>query len=308
MALSPAGTPAPVAKPREARLRWVFAWHDARNFVRRVWEGADETNIPFLASGLAFDTLLAAVPFVVVVLALVGYVLSANAAASRLDVTSYLRHLFPSYGPRVGAGPFEPVVHLAEGVTRSRGQLTLVGLPLFVFFATRLFGSLRVALCEVFDTRETRPLLRAKLSDAGLVVATALLVVLNIVVSEGIALAVRRLGFLEYFAAQLLAFAFLLVLFVMIFKYAPAQRIRWDTALVAAIACALGVDVAKELLGSYFRAFVNPEQLSSNATLGGIILLVAWVYYMTFVLLIGAQIAQVYELRRRQAAQRAVLH
>ena len=29
---------------------------------------------------------------------------------------------------------------------------------------------------------------------------------------------------------------------------------------------------------------------------------------MTFVFLVGAEIAQVYELRRRQAAQRAVLH
>lgn len=291
----------------EARLRWVFAWHDARNFVRRVWEGAGETNIPFLASGLAFDLLLAAVPFVVVVLALVGYVLSANATAARLDLTSYLRHLFPSYGSRLGAGPFEPVVRIAANVVRSRGQLSLVGLPLFIFFATRLFGSLRAALCEVFDTRETRPLLKVKLYDAVLVLATGLLIVLNIVLSEGAALAVRRLAFTEYFAAQLLAFAFLLALFVMIFKYAPAQRIRWDTALVAAVACAIGVDVAKELLGAYLRTFVSPEQLTRNATLGGIILLVAWVYYMTFVFLIGAQIAQVYELRRRQAAQRAVL-
>jgi len=292
----------------EKGLRWVFAWHDARNFVRRVWEGALEANIPFLASGLAFDFLLAAVPFVVVVLALIGYALSAHAAASRLDLTSYLRHLFPSYGPRLGAGPFEPVIRLAQDVVQSRGKLSLVGFPLFIFFATRLFGSLRAALCEVFDTTETRPLLRAKLFDAEMVLATALLVVLNVALSEGIGLEVRHLGFVEYFGAQLLAFAFLIVLFVMIFKYAPAHRIRWDTALVAAVACAVGFDVAKELLGAYFRATMDPERMTGNATLGAVVVLVAWVYYMTFVFLVGAQIAQVYELRRRQAAQRAVLH
>ena len=292
----------------DERLRWVFAWHDVRNFVRRVWQGADEANIPFLASGLAFDFLLAAVPFVVVVLALVGYVLNANAVASRLDLSSYLRHLFPSYGARLGAGPFEPVIRMAEDVVRSRGKLSLVGFPLFVFFATRLFGSLRAALCEVFDTTETRSFLRGKLSDAVLVCATALLVTLNVALSEGIGLAVRHLHFVEYFAAQLLAFAFLIALFVMIFKYAPARRVRWDTALVAAAACAVGFDVAKELLGAYFRAFMSPDQLTGNATLAAIILMVAWVYYMTFVFLVGAQIAQVYQLRRRQTAQRAVLH
>jgi membrane protein len=292
----------------ERRLRWVFAWHDARNFVRRVWEGVGEANIPFLASGLAFDLLLAAVPFVIVVLALIGYVLNANAAASRLDLTSYLRHLVPSYGPNLGAGPFEPVIRMAADIVRSRDKLSLFGLPLFVFFATRLFGSLRAALCEVFDTRETRPLLKAKLADAVLVLATGLLIVLNIALSEGIALAVRHLVFVEYFAAQLVAFGFLIMLFVMIFEYAPARRIRWDTALVAALACAVGFDLAKELLSLYFRTFVTAERFTGNATLGGIILLVGWVYYMTFVFLIGAQIAQVYELRRRQAAQRAVLH
>jgi membrane protein len=278
-----------------------------RNFVRRVWEGADESNVSFLASGLTFDALLAAIPFCFVVLSLVGYVLNAKAAASRVDLGVYLHQLLPSYGRSSGRDPFEPVIVLAQEAVRSRGKLSLVGFPLFIWFATRLFGSLRAALCEVFDTQETRSWLRGKLYDAGLVVGTGLLVVANVLLSEGIALVVPRLGFLEYFAAQVLAFASVIVVFVMIFKYAPARRIRWDTALVAALACAVGFDVAKEALGFYFRTFVRPDQLVSNATLGAIILFVGWVYYMTFVFLLGGQIAQVYELRRRQAAQRAVL-
>ena len=290
----------------DRRRRWIFVWHDVRGFIRRVYEGAVESKVPFLASGLAFDALLAAVPFGAVVLALVGHVLNANAAALRLDLSDYLAYLLPSYG--AGPSPFEPLIRLAEGVVRSRGRLSLVGLPLFVWFATRLFGSLRAALCEVFDTRETRSWLRGKLSDAGLVLVTGLLFAASLVLSEGAGVVARHLGFLEYFAAQLAAFAFLIALFVMIFKYGPAHRVRWDTAMVAAVTCALGFDFAKELLSVYFRSLVRPEQLVSDATLGAIILLVAWVYYMTFVFLIGGQIAQVYELRRRQAAQRAVLH
>jgi membrane protein len=291
---------------QDRRRRWIFVWHDVRNFVRRVYEGAEESNVPFLASGLAFDTLLAALPLGAVILALVGHVLSANAAASRLDLAAYLRQLLPSYGP--GPSPFEPVIRLAEGVVRSRAKLSLVGFPLFVWFSTRLFGSLRAALCEVFDTRETRSWVRGKLSDVGLVLATGLLFVASVLLSEGTGILVERIGFVEYLAAQVIAFAFLIALFVMIFKYAPAHRIRWDTALIAAVTCALGFDVAKELLGVYFRAFVRPDALASDATLGAILLFVAWVYYMTFVFLLGGQIAQVYELRRRQAAQRTVLH
>ncbi len=251
--------------------------------------------------------MLAAIPFGLVVLSLLGYVLNARAQAAQVDLGSYLQNLFPDYGTGTGANPFDPILRLAEGVVRSRRRLTLVGLPLFVWFATRLFGSLRAALCEVFDTRETRSWLRGKTYDALLVVATGLLFAASTALSEFLLAAEGRHGFVEFFGAQLLAFGFLVTLFVVIFKYAPAHRVRWDTALLAGLVCAVAVELAKAALGAYFRAFVHPDQLVSDATLGALILLLAWVYYLTFVFLIGAQIAQVYELRRRQAAQRAVL-
>ena len=289
--------------------RWLFLWHDARNFVRRVYEGAMEANVPFLASGLTFDALLAAIPLFFVVLAIIGYLLSARASALQIDVASYLQQLLPDYGGATGGAgdPFAPIVRLAEGVVRSRGKLSLIGFPLFVWFGTRLFGSLRAALCEVFDTRETRSFLRGKLVDTALVGGTGLLAVANTVLSEGLLDTEGRFGFVGFFGAQVVAFTFLIALFMMVFKYAPAHRVRWDTALVASLACAVGFEVAKEVLSFYFRNFVKADQLVSDSTLGAVLLFLGWVYYMTFVFLIGGQIAQVYELRRRQAAQRAVL-
>ena len=294
-------------KRRKPRRRWIFVWHDVRNFVRRVYEGADEANVSFLASGLSFDALLAAIPFGIVVLALIGYVVNARAAASQLDVAAYLRQLLPSYGPRQGADPFAPILALAESVVRSRARLTLVGFPLFVWFATRLFGSLRAALHEVFDTREKRSFLRGKATDAALVCGTGLLFTANTLLSEGLLSTKGHTGFVEAFGAQVLAVAFLIALFIMIFKVAPSHRVPWDTALMAALTCAAGFEIAKVALSFYFRHFVRPDQLVSDRTLGAFILFVGWLYYMTYVFLIGAQIAQVYELRRRQHAQRAVL-
>ena len=287
----------------------LFAWHDTRNFIARVYEGAVEDNVPFLASGLTFDALLAAVPLALLVLALIGHLLSVGALASQVDVHEYLLRLLPRPATGGGPDPFAPIVGLAEGVVKSRGTLGILGLPLFVWFSTRLFGSLRAALCQVFDTPETRPFWRGKLLDIALVLATGVLFVANTAFTEGIAFLMRRQGisFLEYFAAQLIGFGFLVALFAMVFKYAPAHRVRWDTALVAGLTCSVFVEVAKQALAYYFQVFVRPDRLVSDATLGAIILFVGWVYYMTVVFLIGGQIAQVYEFRRRQAAQRALL-
>jgi membrane protein len=294
---------------RAAARRWLFAWHDVRNFARRVYEGAAESNVPFLASGLTFDALLAAIPLALVILSLAGYMLSAAAGTAQVELQDYLRRFLPA--PRhAGADPFAPATELLMGVVRSRGTLSVLGVPLFVWFATRMFGSLRAALCEVFDTEETRSWVRGKLQDVALVLVTGLLFVGNTALSEGVTVLARReagLGFLEFFSAQVLAFAFVLLLFAVVFRFAPARRIRWDTVLVAALTCSLGFEIAKQILSVFFEKLVRPDQLVSDATLAALLLFVGWTYYMTFVFLLGGQIAQVYELRRRQAAQRALL-
>jgi membrane protein len=286
-----------------------FLWHDIRNFVHRVVEGADEANIPFLASGLAFDALLAAIPFLLLLLSAGGYILSAKAGRAQIAVHDYLHTFFPA--EQGGQSAFEPVIKLLEGVVKERGALEFVGIPLFLWFATRCFASLRATLCEVFDVEETRPWIKGKLIDAVLVVVTTLLFVANAVLSEGVAVLARTrigFGFFSYFGAQLVAFVVVLALFIIIFRLAPAHPVKWDTALVAALVCSVGFEVAKQVLSLYFENMLHPESIVRNATVAAILLLVFWTYYVTFVFLIGAQIAQVYELRRRQAAQRVLLH
>lgn len=286
-----------------------FVWHDARNFITRVVEGSFESNIPFLASGLAFDALLAAIPFLLLLLSVVGQFLNAGAERAQLEMHQYLLNLLPAESG--GQGAFAPALRLVEGLVRERGTLQLVGIPLFVWFSTRLYSSLRVALCEVFDVEETRSWAKGKLLDAALVLVTTSLFVANTTLSEGMAVLVRtnvRFGFFQFFGAQVLAFALVLLLFVVIFRFAPARPVHWDTALVAALICSLGFELAKQVLSFYFENMVRADTIVRNATVGAMLLLVVWTYYITFVFLMGAQIAQVYELRRRQAQQRILLH
>jgi len=288
-----------------------FAWHDVRSFVGRVIEGADESNVPFLASGLTFDALLAAVPFLVLLLSVVGYVLSAEAGRAQIEIHDYVQRFLPSV-PINGSDPFAPVVRLVERIVMQRGKLTFVATPAFVWFSTRLFGSLRAALNEVFDIEDPRSWLRGKLDDTVLVIVATLLFVINTALSQGVELLARfkpyGLGFLEFFGAKLLAFVLVVVLFAIVFRYAPAHRLRRGTALVAALICAFGFEGAKVVLGFWVERMIDPREIVRDATTAGVLLFVLWTYYMAFVFLIGGQIAQVYDLRRRQRDQRFLLH
>ena len=71
-------------------------WHrSVTGVIRRTIEAAYEDNIPFLASALAFDILLTAIPFVGVVLAFVGYLAQHQIATNQVNVHDLLQRFLP---------------------------------------------------------------------------------------------------------------------------------------------------------------------------------------------------------------------
>src|SRR5207245_2533413 len=132
-------------------------WHRmVTGVVRRTLEAAYEDNIPFLASAVSFDILLTTIPFVGLVLAVVGYLVEYQVAIHQLNVHELLQRFLPdsSEGKTDTFGFIER--SLGDLVGR-RGRLTLFAAPLFLWFSTRMFGGLRATLTEVFDTDENSP-------------------------------------------------------------------------------------------------------------------------------------------------------
>ena len=153
----------------------VEGWHQSVwGVVKRTLELAYEDNIPFLASALSFDVILTSIPFLVLLLAVVGSLVQHQLTTQQLDLAELLRRFMPVAGG-VGGDAVRQVEDVLAGVVRSRGQMTLIGLPLFLYFSTRLFGGLRAALNDVFDTDEKRPWPLAKLYDLVLVLITGVL-------------------------------------------------------------------------------------------------------------------------------------
>ncbi len=287
-------------------MKHAAGWHQSvRGVVRRTLEAAFEDNIPFLASALAFDLLLTAIPFFALLLALVGYLVQHQLATHQLQLSELLERFLPPAPDAGGNGAFEQVEHVLSGVVAQRARLTLFGVPLFLWFSTRLFGGLRAALNEVFDTEENRPWPMAKLIDLGMVFTTAALLVASTLLP-----AVEARGSTDWgsrFFLELLAFAFSTLLFYLVFKLLPSRRIYWRTALVAATFCALAFEVAKRLYTLYLARFVTFDRVASDANALAFLLFFLWIYYTAYVFLLGGEVAETYDLIRMRRAQRVVL-
>lgn len=299
----------------EKRPWYISLGWTVRDYLKRIWDNSAEDNVLFLASGIAFNILLAAIPFFLLLVTGLTYLLPAiTRVAPSVAVYDFIDRLLPAQSNATATW-----LHtLLDDVMRTRGSVTLYSAIIFVWLSTRLFGSLRTALADVFDIENERSIIRGKIFDVQITVVATVLFVANSVVSSYLALATTRgltalidLGLrkdlmtgLEYSIGRFLAFVFITVMFFALYKYLPVRKVRTRTALLAAAFSGLAFEVAKQV----FRLVIvsmNPQSIYTG-TIAALIIIVVWVYYAALIFLIGGEVGQVYELRRTRRLQREV--
>jgi membrane protein len=159
-----------------------------------------------------------------------------------------------------------------------------------------MFGGLRAALNEVFDTEENRSWPIAKLTDLAMVFVAGALFLANAFASTG-----------RGIFAWLASLVFSTLLFFMIFKFLPSRRIYWRTSVVASLFCAVAFEIAKRLYALYVARFVTFDRVASDANLIGFLLFVLWIYYTACMFLLGGEVAETYDLMRMRRLQRVQL-
>jgi membrane protein len=116
---------------------------------------------------------------------------------------------------------------------------------------------------------------------------------------------VSVLGGLTYWVGRAVAFVFIAGMFFGLYKFLPNRRIRWQTALLAALFAGALLELAKSAFGYYVRSF-DPSSLYTG-TIAALVIVVFWTYYAALIFILGGEVGQVYDLRRVRRLQRAVL-
>lgn len=284
----------------------------AYDFVARVWDKAGQDDIFFLAGGIAFNVLVAAIPFVLLLVAIFGFVLQRAVDDPARAAVDYVVSILP---------PSQQVVRLTrqlvEDVVSRHTRFGILGLVLFIWSSTRLIGTLRSVLREIFDLEEERGIIAGKIFDLQMVLVagtlflanTAMTIILEALQSSGVEF-IGRWGWeplpaAERVWAQFLAFGFIFLMFLLIYRYLPKRRIPWRTALVAATFTSVAWELLKGLF-SWYVAHVASYTTTYGA-LATLIILVFWIYYSAVVFILGGEVGQVHELLRTRRRQRELL-
>ena len=243
-------------------------------------------NVLFLASGLSFDALLAAIPLGLLVLAVLG----ADDLRVVLDV------IMPA-GPQGADAPLSDAERILDAVLDSRRELSLYGVPLFLLFSTRLFASARIALDQIRVVETRRRFLHDLAYDLLMVITTTALFAANSLV----ALPVLGWSGLDRVAVHVLAIGFGTVLFSSVYFLAPTKKLEWQTVLLVGFIVSVVFEISKALFGVYIVQFATVNRLISHANAIAVLLFVIWIYVMSLIFLMGGEIAKAVEDRRRSA-------
>lgn len=285
-----------------------------RDYSRRVWDNSAEDNIFFLAGGIAFNLLLAIVPFFLLLAGGLGYFLEHSPELRAREIAALVATLLPMESTDAG----QPVVRLLLQIVESRGAIQLVSAIGFVWFSTRLFGSVRSVLASIFDIETDRGIIAGKIFDIKVTIVATILLVGYTVLSAYLALATTQgstllvelglrqdvMGNVEYTIGRIIAFTSIAILFFSLYKFLPKRKIRWQMALLAATFSSVMFEIAKYVFGIVILSF--SAQTMYTGTVAAAVIVVIWVYYGALIFILGGEVGQVFELRRVRKLQREV--
>ncbi|HET9947282.1 MAG TPA: YihY/virulence factor BrkB family protein [Longimicrobiales bacterium] len=285
---------------------------EARHFLRLLVEKLEDDDAVFIASALAWGVLVAMVPLLALAIGLAGFALSARFEDPTQAVVSLFAGVLPSGGSEIDLAGL--LSRLVSEVVVNRTGITLVGAVVFVLFATRLSASLRSVLYRVFEVGVRRGVLHGKLFDVAAVLVGVVLVTLDVGITlemtTAVGLGVSLFGwtavtasYAEHLLAVVLGFASSWILFLIIYRYVPARRTRWRTAVLAATLTSLAHEILKAAFSWYLvEVAVYTSALGNLATVAVLLL---WIYCGALVFIVGGEMAYVYAIWDARRSARA---
>lgn len=263
-----------------------------------------------LAAALAYFTIFAIAPLLIVIIWVLGYVAHSYGIHHSQVRDQLVGQLAGSIG-RSGADAIKAMVEAAykpkDGFIAST-----ISMLLFIFAASGMFGALQDALNTIWHVEQKKRTLVDTLKDRGrsigMIFVLALLLLIAIAANTALAGATNwinlqfpGLALLGRVASFLLSFGLMTVLFALIFKFLPDTKIEWSDVWIGAAVTSLLFVLGEFALGLYFE---RTGVASTYGAAGSIVIFLLWVYYAAQILFFGAEFTKVYASAGRQNPQR----
>lgn len=271
------------ARPQDIPPR---GWWDV---VRRSWQEISDNSLFLIAGGVTYSILLALFPALAALVSLYGLVLDSSQIEQQVDA---LGTVLPEQSRQMLASELH---QLASSSSSALSFSAVIALLFALWTASRGMSGVMTALDIAYEQKESRSFFRFNLTALILTLVGIISGIVAIALVAGLPAAVQFIGlgsttkWILLIVEWPLLMGLVTVGLAVLYRYAPDRKEpqwRWTspgaiTATVLWIIASIAFTAYVSNFGSYDKTY---------GSLGGVIVLLTWLYLSAFVVLLGAVI------------------
>lgn len=248
-----------------------------------------------LASQLAYYLILSFFPFLIFLITLIGF-----SNLNNTEVLEGLQSILPTAVFELTASTISEVIN-----SQNTGILGISGV-LAIWAAASAFRAVIKGVNKAYDVDEDRSFIKRSIIGIISVIALALTIMCTLamlVFGDLIGEFLNRflpfehlINFIWNILRYAIIIAMMIIVFAMIYKVAPAKRIRFRNVLPGAIITTIGWLIASLAFSYYVNNFSNYSRLYGS--LWAVFVLMTWLFMTSIVFILGVEINSVLEKRK----------
>jgi membrane protein len=264
------------------------------SFFRGIWHRLNEDEVPALAAQLAYFFLLSLFPLLIFLVSLLPYL-----PLSHNDIMHFIRDFAPG-------DTADFINKNVEEVLKRDGALLSFGILATLWSASNGINAVVRAFNKAYRVEETRSFFIARLMSIILTIAMIFVFILALLLPvfgrELGEFIFSHLGMKREFLDIWNTMRWMLSLFVLMFVFtglywiAPNRRLKITSALPGAFFATAGWAAASWAFSFYVSNFGQYTVIYGQ--IGGVIVLLIWLYLSAFIIIIGGEINAYFNERR----------
>lgn len=281
-------------------IRKKKSWKGIGEVLKNTFTGISDDKVVKLSGSLAYSTVFAMGPLLVVIISVCGLVLGTESAQGKVyDVLK-------GFVGQDTAIQLQEIIRNAAVSGKSTLAIVIGGIALLIG-ATSVFAEIQDSINDIWGLKPKPKkgwvkFLKDRFLSFSLIISLGFLLLVSLAITGIIEALSHRLQArfpnvtvaIFYIVNLLLTLGSSLLIFAVIFKVLPDAKIRWKDVMSGALITALLFMIGKFAISFYIS---QTKVGSTYGAAGSLVVLLVWIYYSSIILYLGAEFTKAWAVK-----------
>jgi membrane protein len=290
-------------KLKRIHLGFAGIWDILQNAGCNYQDNGDTNQ----AAAISLYAILSFIPLFILTILVISFIFGSHPGTQK-ELVRMIREFNPYFS--------DTLLAQLGGIEQKRRLLGWIGIISLVWSSSMIIGAVETAMNIIFRSREKRNYITSKLLAIGMIPMGWMVGVTSVVITYIVTLLAKhpllteQTIFIMPFVHGVL-FRFIIpycltvIFFTLVYKIITTERITWGNAFAGAAIFSILMEIAKHFFTWYVSNFGQYNVVFGS--LGAVVILVLWVFYIGLILLFCAELIASYRRKDLLLLEKALL-